>query len=89
MLESDDELYHYRTQDGAEIDLLVRRNDRWLLAAEIKLTNSPTLTKGTHLAMQDLGIEQLHVITPSADTYPIAENITVIGLGSVLKKLKE
>lgn len=88
VLESDDELYHYRTQDGAEIDLLVRRNDRWLLAAEIKLTNSPTLTKGTHLAMQDLGIEHLHVITPSADTYPITEKITVIGLGSVLEKLK-
>ncbi|MPR34829.1 ATP-binding protein [Salmonirosea aquatica] len=88
ILESDDELYHYRTQDGAEIDLLVRRNDRWLLAAEIKLTNSPTLTKGTHLAMQDLGIDHLHVITPSADTYPIAEKITVISLGSVLEKLK-
>lgn len=88
VLESDDELYHYRTQDGAEIDLLVRRNDRWLLAAEIKLTNAPTLTKGTHLAMQDLGIEHLHVITPGADTYLIAEKITVISLGSVLERLK-
>lgn len=88
VLESDDELYHYRTQDGAEIDLLVRRNDRWLLAAEIKLTNSPSLSKGTHQAMQDLGLAHLHVITPSADTYPIANKISVTSLMKVLEGLR-
>ncbi len=87
VLESDDELYHYRTQAGAEVDLLIRRNDRWLLAAEIKLTNSPSLTKGTHQAMQDLSLEHLYVITPDADTYPIAENITVTSLERVLERL--
>ena len=87
VLESDDELYHYRTQDGAEIDLLVRRNDRWLLAAEIKLTNSPSLTKGTHQAMQDLGLKHLYVVTPDADTYPVAENIMVTSLGKMLEEI--
>ncbi len=89
VLQSDDELYHYRTQDGAEIDLLVRRNNRWLLAAEIKLTNSPSLSRGTHQAMRDLGLEQLHVITPSADTYPVAEKILVTSLMRVLEELRE
>lgn len=81
-------MYHYRTQDGAEIDLLVRRNDRWLLAAEIKLTNAPTLTKGTYSAVRDLGITHLQVITPGADTYPIAENIIVTSLARVLEELR-
>ncbi len=88
VLKSDDELYHYRTQDGAEIDLLVRRNDRWLLAAEIKLTNSPSLTKGTDQAMRDLGLAHLHVITPSADTYPIAENILATSLVKMMEGLR-
>lgn len=89
ILKSDDEMYHYRTQDGAKIDILVRRNGRWLLAAEIKLTNSPSLTKGSYIAIEDLGIELLHVITPSADTYPIAKNIIVTSLLQILNKLKQ
>ena len=70
VLKSDDEMYYYRTQDGAEIDLLIRRNNRWLAAAEIKFSSAPSLSKGTHIAMEDLGIEKLSVITPESDTYP-------------------
>ncbi len=81
---SDDELYFYRTQDGAEIDLLIRRNGRWLMAAEIKFTNAPSLSKGTYLAMEDLGLEKLYIITPGADTYPMAKNIEVTNLRQFL-----
>lgn len=87
VLNPDDELYYYRTQDGAEIDLLVRRNNQWLAAIEIKLTNSPSVGKGTYIAMEDMGVEELHVVTPSADTYPLAENIIVMGLEDFVKKL--
>ena len=44
VLNMDDEIYYYRTQDGAEIDLLIRRENRWLAAAEIKLSLSPKST---------------------------------------------
>ena len=77
-------MYFYRTQDGSEIDLLIRRNNTWLLAAEIKLTNAPVLTKGTYLAMEDLGVRKLHVITPSSDTYLIAKNVEVMSLERTL-----
>ena len=87
VLKPDDELYFYRTQDGAEIDLLIRRNNGWAMAAEIKLSNSPTLTKGTHIAMNDLGLKHLFVITPDSDNYPLAENIEVIGLLDFLEKI--
>jgi uncharacterized protein len=85
VLKSDDEVYHYRTQDGSEIDLLVRRNNRWLLAAEIKFTNSPSLTRGSYIAMEDLKLEKLYVITPGSDTYPIAKNIEVVNLQHFLE----
>tara|TARA_R110002096_G_scaffold263730_1_gene457214 strand:- start:709 stop:1863 length:1155 start_codon:yes stop_codon:yes gene_type:complete len=84
MLRADDEVYFYRTQDGAEVDLLVRRNGRWLLAAEIRLTNSPVLTRGSYLAKEDLQVEILHVITPGADNYRIAEGVEVTSLNAIL-----
>ena len=87
VLPSDDEMYYYRTQDGAEIDLLVRRNNQWLLATEIKFTSAPSLSKGTYIAMEDLGIEKLYVITPEADTYPLTQNVEVTNLRQFLARL--
>ena len=87
VLLSDDEMYYYRTQDGAEINLLVRRNNQWLLAAEIKFTSTPSLSKGTYIAMEDLGLETLYVITPETDTYPLAQNVEVINLEQFLARL--
>ncbi|WP_425637704.1 ATP-binding protein [Algoriphagus yeomjeoni] len=80
VLKSDDEMYFYRTQDGSEIDLLIRRNNQWLAAAEIKFSLSPKLTKGNYLAMEDLGIEKLQVVIPREENYPMAKNIQVVGL---------
>ncbi|MEM7109004.1 MAG: ATP-binding protein, partial [Bacteroidota bacterium] len=87
VLPPDDELFYYRTQDGAEIDLLIRRNNKWLAAIEIKMTNSPSVSKGTYIAVQDLNIETLHVVTPSSDTYPLGKNVIVIGLEDFLRKI--
>ncbi|WP_339702392.1 ATP-binding protein [Algoriphagus aquimarinus] len=84
VLKTDDEMYFYRTQDGAEIDLLIRRNNRWLAAAEIKFSVNPKLTKGTYTAMEDLGIELLHVVIPRDENYPIAKNIQVVGVEKFL-----
>lgn len=89
VLNSDDEMYFYRTQDGAEIDLLIRRNNQWLAAAEIKFSSAPILTKGTYIAMEDLGIPQLHVIVPKDENYPMAKNIRVIGLRGFLEFLDQ
>lgn len=89
VLNIDDEIYYYRTQDGAEIDLLIRRENRWLAAAEIKLSLSPKLTKGSYLAMEDLGLEKLYIITPGEEKYAYESNIDVIGLRDFLEKIKD
>lgn len=85
VLKSDDEMYYYKTHDGAEIDLLIRRNNKWFSAAEIKFSLSPKLTKGTFLAIEDLGIEKLHVVIPREENYPMAKNIQVVGLKHFLE----
>ncbi|MCH7398479.1 DUF4143 domain-containing protein [Belliella sp. DSM 107340] len=88
VLNIDDEIYYYRTQDGAEIDLLIRRENKWLAAAEIKLSLSPKLTKGSYLAMGDLGIEKLYIITPGQERYLYESGIEVIGLVDFLSVIK-
>lgn len=87
LLPSTDQLYFFRTQDGAEIDVLVRRNNKWLFGAEIKLTNAPALSKGTYLAIDDLEVEKLFVITPDSDNYLLNKSIEVIVLLDFLKRI--
>ena len=53
-------------------------------AAEIKLSLSPKLTKGSYLAMDDLGIPKLFVITPGDSRYFYESNVEVIGLKDFL-----
>ncbi len=89
VLRSDDEIYFYRTQDGAEIDLLIKRENRWLAAVEIKLSLSPKLRKGTYIAMKDLGIKKLYVLTPGQDRYMYEQDIEVIGLLDLMKVFHE
>ena len=46
--------YNYRTENGAEIDLLFERAGRVEVAIEIKRSTSPALSKGFHLAVRAL-----------------------------------
>lgn len=87
LLQPKDEPFYYRSQDGAEIDLLVRRNNAWLFGVEIKLSNAPKLTKGTYQAMEDLNLQKLYVISPEAEPFPLSKNIEVSNLASFLNRL--
>ena len=76
------EAYFYRTQRGAELDLmLVRRGRRW--GFEFKCTDAPRTTKSMHIALADLGLEHLWVVYPGSLKYPLGEKITALPLGSV------
>ncbi|MDE0109191.1 MAG: ATP-binding protein [Bryobacterales bacterium] len=76
------EAYFYRTQRGAELDLmLVRRGRRW--GFEFKCTDAPRTTKSMHIAIADLGLEHLWVVYPGSLEYPLGERITALPLGSV------
>jgi len=76
------EAYLYRTQRGAELDLmLVRRGRRW--GFEFKCTDAPRTTKSMHIALADLGLEHLWVVYPGSLEYPLAEIITALPLRRV------
>ena len=70
----------YRTQDRSELDFIIKKGNSLLAGIEIKFTNSPKLTKGNTIALNDLRIENNFILTPSSDDYPLRENIRVCSL---------
>jgi len=75
-----DETYFYRTQVGAEIDLIVVKNGKPTIAIEIKNSNTPTLSRGFHIACEDLEITDKYVITPHSDTFFMRHKTKVMNL---------
>lgn len=79
--------WFYRTQDGAEIDLLLTNGTQIQVCIEIKLTNAPTTSRGNTEAILDLKPKYQIIITPGADTYPLKNKWMVYSLQSFLKDL--
>lgn len=69
---------------GSKIDVSIHDLTFRLAGAEIKPSLSPKLTKGSYLAMDDLGITKLFVITPSDSRYFYESIVEVIGLKDFL-----
>lgn len=80
--------YFYRTQDGAELDLVLVKGNNVKVAIEIKYTNSPVLSRGNTLAQNDLGNPPLLVVTPSAEDYSMRENVVVCSIGTLAGHLE-
>ena len=71
----------YRTAQGAEVDLVLEIPGRprpW--AIEIKYGSPPRLTRGFHLACDDLQPEHAFVVHSGDLRYPVRDGVTAIGL---------
>jgi len=78
------QVYFYRTQNGAECDLVIAKSQKPLISIEIKYSSAPKLTKGSSISFNDLGTKQNYIITPNSDNYLIQENIRVCSLYNFL-----
>ncbi|MDR1032168.1 MAG: ATP-binding protein [Holosporales bacterium] len=76
--------YFWRTNAGAELDLLIIKNSK-RVGFEIKYTSIPKVTPSMLSAIEDLKLDQLFVVIPKGEPYPLKENIKVIGLYELLK----
>lgn len=74
-----DECYFWKTQSGAELDLLVVKDGK-RLGFEIKYTDQPKITRSMKIAQQDLKLDHLYVIFPGKDAFPLDDSITACGL---------
>lgn len=79
--------YYYRTQDGAEVDLVFERAGQPELAIEIKRASAPSVERGFHVACEDLGITQRYVVYPGDETFALRAGVQAIGLKDLAAKL--
>jgi uncharacterized protein len=82
-----EETYHWRTHQGAELDLLVVRGGL-RLGFEVKRTVAPQVTPSMRSALQDLKLKSLTVVHAGDATFPLSKQIQAVALGDLLKTLK-
>jgi uncharacterized protein len=80
---------YYRTQDGAEIDLVFERAGQAEMAIEIKRSSAPTVERGFHIACEDLKVKQRYVVYPGTETFPLRGDVQAMGLKDLVLKLGE
>lgn len=77
-------MYFYRTAAGAEIDLLIELKGGALIAVEIKMSMSPTVTKSLYEAIDSINPAKTFIIYSGQEQYKIGNNIEVISLPDFL-----
>ena len=83
------EAYFYRTNAGAEIDLILkfRTGETW--ASEIKRGLSPHLSKGFYTALEDIKPDKCFVVYGGDDRFKLQQNVEAISLRRLQAQLLE
>jgi predicted AAA+ superfamily ATPase len=80
------EAYFWATHQGAELDLLIVRGGK-RYGFEMKLSDAPTVTKSMRIALADLRLSRLFVVYPGAESYALDEQIEVVSLVDLPRRL--
>lgn len=78
-----EECFFWSTQSGAKLDLLLFRQGK-RLGFEFKYTDGPTMSKSMYIALEDLTLDHLYVVHPHMETFPLAQNVTAMGMGALI-----
>jgi predicted AAA+ superfamily ATPase len=78
-----EDCYFWNTHSHAELDLLVFEKTR-RIGYEFKFADTPKLTKSLQIAMADLSVDHLFLVTPKGQKYSLAPRVTAIGLEGVV-----
>ena len=80
-------LYHFRTQDGREVDLLIETAD-YFIAIEIKMTEKVSKTDARHLNnLQEIlnkPLKHSFILSNDVDTQHFGDNITAVHAAAFL-----
>lgn len=76
--------YFWGTHGGAELDLLFAVDGR-RYGFEFKFSDAPRTTRSMHIALRELGLEQLWVVYPGDEEYVLDERIAALPIGGVAR----
>ncbi len=75
----DEDCFNYAVQEGAEMDLVVRRPEGWV-GFEFKASSAPRVTASIRQSMEDAGLSRVYVVYPGEKDFPLGENIDAVGI---------
>jgi predicted AAA+ superfamily ATPase len=70
--------FFYRTQAGAEIDLVVDLGNSRFIAVEIKSSTAPSVSRGFHSGCEDLRPLAKLVVYPGQERFPMGADIEAL-----------
>jgi uncharacterized protein len=80
------DMYYYRTQAGAECDLVLVRGHVVKACIEIKFSKAPTVSKGFYQSATDLKCKNKFIICPADVDYTTKEGVKIVGVRNFLLK---
>jgi predicted AAA+ superfamily ATPase len=78
---------YYRTQDGAELDLILEKGAR-RVAVEAKASVAPNLTRGFYTALQDLEIQESYIAAPVSESWPMRGGTIVASPAQIARHIQ-
>ena len=78
--------YFYRTHHGAEVDLVLVKNNKPLYAIEIKHSKAPVLSDGFYHAIADIKTSKNYLIYSGEEEYVTQHKVVVCGLVTFIKE---
>ncbi len=79
--------YYYRTAGGAEIDLVLEFSSGEIWAIEIKRSTAPALSKGFHIACEDLQAHKRFVVYSGTDRFTLGDGIIATPLLDLMQEI--
>jgi len=81
--------FFYRSSAGAEIDLVLELPKRQRWAIEIKRSSAPTVSRGFHIAADDLAATARHVVHLGNESFALAHGVRATTLADLQKAVIE
>ncbi len=78
--------YYYRTQHGAELDMILVKGLKPIAAIEIKYSVSPSVSAGTYEAADDLKVRKIFIVVPSGTSYAPSKKAMLCSLEDFIEK---
>ncbi len=78
--------YYYRTQHGAEVDLLIITPSGKKVCIEIKFSVAPIISKGFYQSIEDVKPDFKYVITPAGERFDRSDGLCICPLSVFLEK---
>jgi len=83
LLPENSNIFFYRSNAGAEIDLLFFDKQNLPVAIEIKYSLSPAVSRGFWNAYEDLSCKRGYVVYPGSEIYPIGKNVFTLPISEL------